>query len=334
MKSIQTVPLPRIDLRDETFSVNFRPDLKPLRASLQAVGLLQPVLLVEAEGRYRVVCGFRRLWVWRELGREEVLARMVDPSQRDDLELFFLSLQENLTTRGFNTVEKAIALWKLVHHFKVEPSEVIRIHLPLLSLEPNEKILKTYLSLAEMEEETQGFVLEEEVSRSNIRLLSQMRPEDRKGLLSLLVRLKLGENRLRELLTLFMEISRREGVEIGQILGRPEIEAVRCDQELTPHQRTERLKKVLWGLRYPRLKALEEAFEARRKGLRLPDGVSLRPSPYFEAKGLRMELRFESLGEFRRILSALTELAENDAFGELMTFCEDVPLSDRTNLSR
>lgn len=334
MESIQHIPLQDIDLADETFSVNFRPNLEPLRASIQAVGLLQPVLLQETDDRYRIVCGFRRLWVLRESGRDEIPARVVGPVTADDLEWFLLSLQENLTTRGFNPVEKAIALWKLIHRFKVEPNRVVQAYLPLLSLEPNEKILKTYLSLAEMEEEVKRFVLDEKVSRSNIRLLSQMRSEERRALLPVFSLLKLGENRLREILTLLMEISRRERTDLREILDHPEIEAVLSDRELTPHQRTERVKKALMGLRYPRMKGLEEAFEARRKALRLPEGITLHHSPYFEGKGLRMELRFESVEEYRAILSALSELPNQEVFRKLVEFCEDAPLPNRTNLSR
>jgi ParB-like chromosome segregation protein Spo0J len=45
MKTVQEIPLKQIDIADETFSVNFMPDLQSLRSSIQTVGLIQPVLL-------------------------------------------------------------------------------------------------------------------------------------------------------------------------------------------------------------------------------------------------------------------------------------------------
>ncbi len=111
-----------IDLSDQTFSVNFLPDLERLRSSIQEVGLIHPVLLREKSNGYQIVSGFRRTWpLFRSLVHHR--DRIENPRGREleDLKLFFISLHENLTSRGFNTVEKAIALEKLVDHFRVDP---------------------------------------------------------------------------------------------------------------------------------------------------------------------------------------------------------------------
>ncbi len=318
MKVIQKIPLDKIDLYNETFSVNFMPDLQPLRSSIQAVGLIQPVLLMREKVHYRIVCGFRRIWVFRELGRDEIAAMVFEEREPSELKLFLLSLEENLTTRGLNAVEKAIALQKLIHRFQVEPSEVIQTYLPLFALEPNEKILKTYLSLAEMEEEIKAYVLKEAVSRSNIRLLAKMSSEDRMALLPFISKLKLGENRLREMLTLLMEISRRDKINLKEMMVRPDIDALLSHEELTPIQRTDRIKRVLMNLRYPNLRALEEEFEKKRKKLHLPEGVSLHPSPYFEGKELKIEFQFQTMEEYQTIVSFLSQLGDKKEFKELI----------------
>jgi len=143
MKTIQMIPLQHIDLLDETFSVNFMPDLQSLRSSIEGIGLIQPALLREKQDGYQIVCGFRRISIFRELGNPEIESRILEEKEMDDFKLFSISLHENLTTRGFNTVEKAIALDKLVHLFQIDPVIVVKTFLPLFSLETNEKILNT-----------------------------------------------------------------------------------------------------------------------------------------------------------------------------------------------
>jgi len=318
MNAIQKILLDQIDLSDETFSVNFMPDLQSLRSSIKAVGLIQPVLLRKEKDHYRIVCGFRRIWVLKELGVFEIPAMVFEEKEPSDLELFVLSLRENLTTRGFNAVEKAIALQKLIHRFQLEHSEGVKTYLHLFSLEPNEKILNTYLSLAEMEDEIKRFVLKAEVSRSNIRLLAQMSSEDRMALLPFLSLLKLGENRLREMFTLLSEISRRERISIKGVIDRPDIQGILSQKELTPIQRTERVKKVLMGLRYPKMRRMEEEFEEKRKELNLPSGVSLHHPPYFEGNGLKAEFQFETMEEYKAILSYLFQLADKEEFKEMV----------------
>jgi hypothetical protein len=241
-----------------------------------------------------------------------------EEGERDEFQLFSLSLHENLTTRGFNAVEKAIALDKLIHRFQIDPAAVIKTFLPLFSLEPNEKILNTYLSLAQMEDEVKTYVLKEEVSRSNIRRLSVLTPDDRMAVLSLISPLKLGENRLRETLTLLEEISRRNQCEGKDIVQRSEIQAVLSQKELTPSQKTERIKKVLTGLRYPKLNQMEKTFEKKRKDLNLPSNISLHHPPFFEGKRLKIEFQFETAEEYRGILSALSVLPEKEGFKQMI----------------
>jgi ParB family chromosome partitioning protein len=318
MKTIQTIPISHIDFTDETFSVNFMPDLDRLRASIEEIGLIQPVLLRKKQDGYQVVCGFRRISIIKEIGGSDILSMVLDEAEKDDLRLFFVSLHENLTTRGFNTIEKAIALNKLVHQFHVDSVTIIKKYLPLFNLEADEKILNTYLSLISMEEEIKRYVLKEEVSRTNIRRISSLSSKDRMALLSLISHLKLGENRLREILTFLEEIAKRDRLTIQEILKRPEIQAVLSHQELTPPHRADRMKKALLNLRYPRMHTMEEKFEKKRKELNLPSNLSLYHPPFFEGKGLKMEFQFETVEEYQSMVSSLSKLADKKEFKEMV----------------
>ena len=312
------IPLQQIDLSDDTFSVSYLPDVQKLRSSIEEIGLIQPVFLRKKSGGYQIVCGFRRISVLKELGKSEIESKVFEEKEMDEFQFFSLSLHENLTTRGFNTVEKAIALDKLIHRFQMDPDIVLQTFLPLFLLEPNEKILNTFLSLAQMEEETKAYVLKEEVSRSNIRKFAALNPGDRIAILSLISLLKLGENRLREILTLLEEISRRNQNRVREIVQRPEIKAVLSQKELTPSQKTERVKKILVDLRYPKMHQLEEEFEKKKKGLNLPSSVTLHHQPFFEGRGLRVQFQFETMEEYKAVLSTLSQLVDKEEFKGLV----------------
>ena len=318
MKTAQMIPLQQIDLSDDTFSVNYLPDLQKLRSSIEKVGLIQPVFLRKKSGGYQIVCGFRRISIMKELGKSEIESKVFEEKEMDEFQFFSLSLHENLTTRGFNTIEKAIALDKLIHRFQMDPDIVLQTFLPLFLLEPHEKILNTFLSLAQMEEETKAYVLREEVSRFNIRKFATLNPDDRIAILLLISPLKLGENRLREILTLLEEISRRNQNRVREIVQRPEIQAVLSQKELTPSQKTERVKKILVDLRYPKMHQLEEEFEKKKKGLNLPSSVTLHHQPFFEGRGLRVQFQFETMEEYQAILNYLSNLADKEEFRGLI----------------
>ena len=317
MFSIAKIALSDIDVTDETFSVNFMAHLEQLRSSIEKVGLVQPVLVRESHPRYQIVCGFRRVSVCQKLGWSEIEARVIHQSE-DDLSLFSMSLHDNLTTRGFNSVEVAIALDKLVSRFRIDRPLVIETFLPLFSLETSEKILNTYLSLVSMEDGMKRYIVREEVSRSNIRRLASMTSEDRAATLSLLSALKLGENRLREVLTLFEEIAQRDHRTVREVIALRETQTVLSHQDLTPSQRAEKVKKVLLNLRYPKLHQLQETFETKRKELNLPAGLSLQPPAFFEARGMKIELQFETLEEYQSLVSSLSSLREREEFQEML----------------
>lgn len=318
MNSIQKIPIEQIDIVDDTFSINYLPDLRRLRASIEEIGLIQPVLLRKKLDRYQIVCGFRRVTILKELGKSEIESRVFEEKERDDFSLFFLSLHENLNSRGFNMVEKAMILEKLIYLFQLEPRIVIEKFLPFLSLEPHEKILNTFLSLARMEDEIKAYVLREEVSRSNIRRISNFSSGDQKVILSLLSPLKLGESRLREILILLEEISRMNQWKIKEIVVRPDIQATLSERELTPSQKADRIKRILMALRYPRLKQMEEKFREGMKRLNLPANLLLNHQPFFEGKGIRAEFQFETKEEYQAIIKSLSDLLNKKEFEEMM----------------
>jgi len=314
----RNIPVSEIDLTDETFSVNFMPDLEKLRFSIKETGLLQPVLLREKKGGYQVLSGFRRTAVALDLGFREVTAFVVGGEELDEVKGFRDVLLENRTTRGFNMIEKAVAVEKLVNRFQISPKGVTREYLPLLDLETSEKILNTFLSLAGMEEEFKCYILQAGVSRTNIRRLAGMDAGNRMALLPLLGALRLGENSFREILTLMEEIAGRDQCPVQKIVDKPEIKEIITHPEMTFTQKTDRVKRMLQDLRYPRMRGLEETFEKKKRSLNLPPSLELQHAPFFEGKSLRISFPFQSLEDYRGALNTLTALSENKDFMELL----------------
>jgi len=80
--------------------------LKELADSIRASGVVQPVLLRRADGRYQLVAGERRWRAARVAGLEAIPAVVRDLSDQDALEL---ALTENLMREDLNPLEVARA---------------------------------------------------------------------------------------------------------------------------------------------------------------------------------------------------------------------------------
>jgi len=99
---------------------------------------------------------------------------------------------------------------------------------------------------------------------------------------------------------------------VQEVVDRREIEAILSEKETSPSQKTERVKKVLMDYRYPRMSRIEERFERKKRELNLPPNVSLHHPPFFEGRGLKIEFQFETMDEYRSVISSLSLLDKTE----------------------
>lgn len=88
--------------------------LAELAASIRQVGVLQPILVTEIEGRYRIIAGERR-WRAARLAELEEIPAIVRPL--DEIERMEAALIENIQREDLNPLEEAQGLARLVKEF-------------------------------------------------------------------------------------------------------------------------------------------------------------------------------------------------------------------------
>ena len=308
-----------IDSTDHTFSMTFHPNLEALRRSINHVGLLQPITVKQKSrgAGYQVISGFKRLTACEQLGLREVEAFSLAKSELDDLEGFHMGLYENLASRSLNLIEKSMVIEKLMRRFGLSKEVITRDYMPMLGLQPSRGILTKMSQLVHLRCEIKRYIVEEGVSLENAIGLLEFSPEDQAEIAGFVSELKLGENKLKEVLTFLREISLRDGLTMSEMV-RGEIGALASDMALSKVQKTHRVRRRLREMRYPQLTQLEEDFRGKLKGLGLSPGISLQPPPYFEGDTFRLEFGFRNAGEFRAILSKLMEASERRELGEMI----------------
>jgi len=311
MRTLETVPLSRIDLEDRTFLITFMPDLEPLLASLKLVGLLEPIILREKRDEtYQIVCGFKRAEALRALAIGEAAAFVYHHGELDDLQALLLTVGHNLT-RPLNLVEKAQALEKLLC-FGVSEREVIDCYLPLFALQPHMRILEQVVDLLALERRLREYMVRQGLSLAAAVRFIQLDKEAQGAILPLLTALRPGENRVKEIITYLQEVSLRDGVSISSLLTRGDIVELLGDLEAPLPQRIERLRRIVKKMRFPLLTAIEEKFAAYKQSLSLPPRISFHPPPFFEGEEFRMELRFKDFRAFRELTAKLHEIAAEE----------------------
>ena len=125
-RAVQHVPIAQIRPNPYQPRKEFRPeDLAELQASLQANGLLQPVVVRPgADGGYELIAGERRLRAATQLGWTDIPVVLRDI---DDRTLLTLALVETLQRTDLNAVEEAEGYQRLIDDFGLTQQRVADI---------------------------------------------------------------------------------------------------------------------------------------------------------------------------------------------------------------
>lgn len=104
---------PRRDFTDE--------DLQQLADSLEAHGLLQPLLVRKVDDRYQLIAGERRLRAAIKAGWPDVPVQVRDLTDREMAEL---AIVENLQRKDLNALEKAVSFQQYLHQYACTQEEL------------------------------------------------------------------------------------------------------------------------------------------------------------------------------------------------------------------
>ncbi len=79
--------------------------VKELAASIEEVGLMQPILLTKKGERYEIVWGHRRYLAHKFLGRTQILAKI---QELDETQVVIMRATENIFREGITPIEEAL----------------------------------------------------------------------------------------------------------------------------------------------------------------------------------------------------------------------------------
>jgi len=95
--------------------------LSELTISIQEVGVLQPILLREQNGRYELIAGERRWLAARRAGLSSIPAIV---RRVQDVESFEQAIIENLHREDLNPIDEAVAYHRLMDEFSMTQQQV------------------------------------------------------------------------------------------------------------------------------------------------------------------------------------------------------------------
>lgn len=161
--ALREVPLSSV--RPNPYQPRTRMDetaLAELTASMEASGLLQPVVVRPRNGLYELIAGERRWRAAERLGWSKISALVKDV---DDQTLLTLALVENLQRNDLSPIDEATGYRRLGEEFQLPHAEIARM------VGRNRSTIANLLRLLQLSSEIQALVHEGKLSEGHARAL-------------------------------------------------------------------------------------------------------------------------------------------------------------------
>jgi ParB family chromosome partitioning protein len=300
-----TVSLDRIDLADRRFAITTTPDKTDLTASIRSVGLLQRPVLLEDNGRWTVVCGFRRIAACSALGMDQIPTQTLD-ADCSPKRCARIAISENAFQRSLNTVEQARA-YALIQQVAAQKEDRTQLA-AACGLPASRAAMEKIMPVAQMPAFLQEGILAGRIALPVALQIFQLSDEDAFAVSNLFIKLSPGLNVQRELLEAIGEISRRDKISVCDLIGMPMIKQILEPAETPLPQKVQAVRKLLKHKRYPALSQAEDAYLHHLKTIKLSPRIQLQPPRFFEGRTYRLTLNVNSRRQLKALQPELEKL--------------------------
>jgi hypothetical protein len=292
---MKKVSIDHININDKRFCITYPLDDNVLHSSIKAVGIIQPILLLEASP-FLVIAGFKRIAIARQLGLYEIPCITVDIGEHKAL---LFAIHDNVR-RGLNLVEKAHAIERMLH-FGFTSSEMYAT-LVTLGLQPHEKVMKTLVALASAEDSLKSFVVLHSFPMKIVDYLMRFEAGERSSIIGILSQIHCTESSTREILEILSLLKVRQ--------GNLPIEGLHFanSQELMRH-----LKETA----YPVLTLLHGKLRGIKQASALPPNIDIKVDPFFEKEYIDIGIRARNTDDIKQALEKICKLVNDGIIGSI-----------------
>lgn len=315
---LQFLPLSSLNLADDSFRVSFSPNVDRLKASIRAVGVVQPILVRHTiDGAYQIVAGYQRVMACQALSRQTIPALIYQHTDLSAMQAFLYNLHDNIAARHLNIVEQAITCERLGTQYGVAEEDLVKHYLPMFGQEPSYKILHQLKAVAQLTTPMKQHIVERGYSLPTAARIAEFSPSTQGALLEVLKPLRTTPNKLNELLTLIREIAARDGITVEDVLQRYQLLTIVADPAVAGPEKAAALRQTLRGVRLPTLAQRQEEFASMIRSLELPTTAKITTDPYFEDQRIKLECQFKAAEDVELVIQRIQEAFREQKWSRL-----------------
>ncbi len=292
----------RIDLSDKTFCITKNPKMDDIMSSILFAGVLNPPFVFKKNKGFAVLSGFRRIKACKAIGLNRIDVRVVD--EKSSLtDRTYLAISENALQRELNVIERSRASHLLLNTDM--DRDAIGTLSSSLGLASDIKALKKFSAICRMPVKIQDGLLTGAISMPTAIHIEKMNKESATAFTNLFFKIKTSLNVQRELLSVVTDICARDDISVSAFFQKEEIQAILSDEKIDGPQKTNRIRAVIKGYRFPKLNEVEKRFGDCVKTLKLQPGIQITPPKFFESETYRVILSVRDEKDLENLTNAI-----------------------------
>ncbi len=298
-----TITVGDIDMADERFSHRFR--IEPCDCH---AGCALPPVVVKKKG-YRIISGFRRVKALSEKGNATVLQVLVPRGDRDDKELFLLSLELN-SEATLSDLDRAVLVRKAVDTFALSQDELVRHLAPLCGVEPSWKMIRRFLELSTLAPVLLEYLFKNRLGLKFASALLKLSADERALVFqALLKHVSFTESEMEQFVDLVQDIMRQRTIGLNEVLLERTITEMLEQRQIPPKEKARTILRALWEMRNPVQATLRARVRQIEKEISRTRSVVFSVPDAFEREHYSLTLDFRSRAELERTLEDLKRKA-------------------------
>ena len=312
---IVEIPLEEI-LQDFFFRFTSISDSSRLERSIRLSGIRTPLQVLRRPEGYQIVSGFSRLDVAVTLKLRRIPA-LISPDDAPVERTFREVLSEHLICHSLNLVEKA-RVFRILEALRVPWKSMEKNFLPLVELPERSELVEAVRAVLSFSPTAQAYVETYGLSLKQARLFQGLSVEEQERLAGLGMELQIRSVELSEMISMFRNISGREGVSIEHLFERLDVSSILGSEELSRKEKISRIKDVLSARACPRLTSWNERLERLKREMRLPGMIQLAWDRSLEIPGVELRAQIRSVEDVDEIVALLSNSENHSRFVDIL----------------
>lgn len=300
MLTYQLQQIPCTHIGPPLFAVRLYRDDRELSTSIQNFGILNPPRVMAHDRVFWILDGHARIEASRKTGATHISCLVCDEGFSDLGQTFLHCLELNSWDREFNVAERALCLQQAQ---KLFTGPTIPKHFwDIVGINEDIRTVHQHKEFLKLPDVIQKYAVVHDIPLQVILNFLRFPPAQIENIAAQLFLLPINRNKLAEILSLLLDVTKREGLMPLDILN-AFLKTLEGEKNL--FKKEERLRELLSQRRRPEYSRHLQNFQSTIEELSLGDSVQVEPSPFFEDESITLKAKLHSLKDRDELIKKL-----------------------------